>query len=84
MGSTPIKGTMNTRITGMKYHYVHPPYDFWNIQYELDDHGWHKLYKSAWEIRELDMPLVDAVCYLLRAKLDCVPERQPDREFNEH
>lgn len=69
-------------ITGMKYHYVHPPYDFWNIQFELDNYAWHKMYKSAWELRELDMLPPDAVSYWLRAELDCVPERQQDRTFD--
>ena len=74
---------METLITGFKYHYVGPPYDFWNIQYELDNYAWHKLYKSAWELKELGMDPPEAVEYLLRAKLVCEPQRQFDRIFNE-
>lgn len=62
------------RITKFKYHYVHR-FHFWDVIYTLDDYATNRVYIDLDRLEGLDMELPDAVAYLLRAELDCVPLR---------
>lgn len=48
--------------------------NFYRIFYEVDNFAWHNLNLSKGHLDGLDMSIPDAVAYLLRAELDCVPK----------
>lgn len=56
------------------WHYVED-YDFYRIEYTLDGY-WHKIQLGAFNIRDLNMEVPQAMEYLLRAKINCVPEER--------
>ncbi len=67
-------------ITYFRYYYLDPPYDYWCIDYSIDGHPPYRIYKSAWEFREIQKDPVEAVCYLLRANLNCIPIKDDYRK----
>lgn len=70
------------KITYMKWHYVEK-YDFYDVMYELDEYAFHRAYVHSHRLKGIDKSLPDAIAYLLRAELACVPERGPERPPDE-
>lgn len=58
----------------MNYRYVFR-FDFWDVKYTLDDCATIRVYINGWRLKGVDVPMPDAVAYLLRAQMDCVPVR---------
>ena len=62
------------QITKMKWAYK-KVYGFYDVIMELDGYAYSRIHVQEWKLKGLDMDLPDAVAYLLRAKIACVPER---------
>lgn len=68
-------------ITKLKWRYVED-YDFYDVFLELNKYTEKRIYINSHRLRGLDMPLPDAVAYLLRAKIDCQPERGVEKSVD--
>lgn len=62
---------MTNKITKLIYTFIEE-YDFWRIDYELNGFR-HVVNLSSHILEGLDMPVPDAVAWLLRAEIDCEP-----------
>lgn len=69
------------QITKLKWRYVQD-YDFYDISFELDGYAPKRICMSGSQIKSLDLGVPDAVEYLLRARLACVPERGVEKELD--
>lgn len=59
-------------ITYIKCRYV-KDYDFYDVILQLNDFADKRIYINSHRLQGLDMTIPDAVAFLLRAKLNCVP-----------
>jgi len=69
------------RITRIKWRYVED-YDFYDVLIQLNGYVEKRIYINSHRLKGLDMPLPDAVAYLLRAKIDCQPERGVEKSVD--
>lgn len=58
----------------MKWRYVED-YDFYDVTLQLDGYADKRIYINSHRLNGLDLPLPEAVAYLLRANIDCDPIR---------
>lgn len=68
-------------ITYLGWRYVEA-YDFYDVMYQLDGYVNKKVYINSHRLEGLDMPIPEAVAFLLRAKLDCDPIRRPEKQID--
>ena len=68
-----MKKTNKPKINKLLYTYIEE-YDFWRVTYELEGYR-HVVNLSSVVLKGLDMDVPDAVAYLLRAEIECAPER---------
>lgn len=61
-------------ITKLKWRYVED-YDFYDVFIQLDGYAEKRIYINSHRLTGLDMLLPEAIEYLLRAKMNCQPER---------
>lgn len=68
-------------ITYMKWRYVQD-YDFYDVMLELDGYANKRVYINGHRLNGLDMTLPEAVAFLLRAKVDCTPEKGVEKSVD--